>query len=105
MKKVRCVVKKQELEIVRLAKLAKAAGYTHIASIVKNVYRTDYYHYNSVDAVIRAGRWIPAAFVSCMPGKTGGAWHGRLGVRRSELPEKTIMRSMLFSLEKEQRAV
>lgn len=98
-------MKNQESQLLRRAKLAKAAGYTHIASIVKNVYRTDYYHYNSVDAVIRAGRWIPAAFVSCMPGKTGGAWHGRLGVRRSELPEKTIMRSMLFSLEKEQRAV
>lgn len=72
------------MKIVEQAKRAKAAGYVYMASIVKSVYATTYYHVVKIDDVLAAGKWIPAQKVSMMP------WHGRIG--QNWLPEKTILR-------------
>jgi len=71
------------------AQIAKKQGYKFIASVVKSVYNTTYYHVNTVDDVITNG-WIPA------PRGQYGNWHGRFG--QSQLPDNTIMRSNLFDL-------
>ena len=41
----------------------KLQGYTQIASVVKSVYATTYYHVNTIDDIIaNNGRWIPAKY-------------------------------------------
>ena len=52
-------MKKENLD-VRAAKWAKANGYTHITTIVKNVYTTDYYNVVEVDQVILSEKWVAA---------------------------------------------
>ena len=78
------------MKTIEMAKKAKSLGYVYIASIVKNVYTTNYYHVVKIDDVLAAQKWIPAEKVSMMP------WHGRIG--QSWLPEKTILRTQLYSL-------
>lgn len=39
----------------------KRQGYTHLASVLKQVFRTKYYHVVSIDDVIaNGGKWVPA---------------------------------------------
>lgn len=39
----------------------KSQGITHIASVVKSLYNTEYYNINPIDAILRNnGRWIAA---------------------------------------------
>lgn len=52
----------------------KAAGKTQIASVVKSVYNSTYYHVNSIDRLLEnGGRWLPCPKGQC------GDWHGRIG--------------------------
>ena len=78
-----------ESKIVKAARASKEKGFKFIAAIVKSHYATSYYNVQSVDAIIRAGKWIPA----------GRHFHGyRIGT--ASLPEKTILRPDAFRLVK-----
>jgi len=64
-----------KLNMAKLEEL-KAKGIEQIASVVKSVYRTTYYHVVSIDDLIaNDGNWIPAAHV-----RFGSGAHGRMGV-------------------------
>jgi len=56
--------------IIRATEL-KAKGYKNIASVVKSHFDTTYYHVVSIDAVIAAGKWIPAGKVQFASGAYG----------------------------------
>jgi hypothetical protein len=45
---------------VQRAQELKAEGKIYMASVVKSVYDTVYYHVVPIDRVIVAGKWIPA---------------------------------------------
>ena len=70
---------------------AKEAGFTHVASVVKSVFKTTYYHVVLVETLIESGKW-PAAEVVTFP---SGA-RGRAG--QIALPPNTLLRSRLYSL-------
>lgn len=74
-----------EKKIVRAARWAKANGYQYMASVVKQVFRTTYYHVVPVQDIIENGDWIPAPVVWGMP------WRGRYG--QKTLPESTCLRA------------
>lgn len=61
-------------KVVERAIELKAMGYTHMASIVKSVFNTSYYHVVKIDDVIEAGKWIPSGMVQFESGA-----HGRVG--------------------------
>lgn len=64
-----------KFNIVKLEAL-KAKGIIQIASVVKSVFHTTYYHVVSIDDLIEnGGIWIPATHVWF-----GGGAHGRFGV-------------------------
>ena len=78
------------------AQKAKDQGYKYIASVVKSVYNTTYYHVNSVDDVISRG-WIAAPCGQYPSAKdSNSSWTGRCG--QSFLPEKTILKTALYSI-------
>lgn len=77
------------------AEIAKKRGYKFIASVVKSVYYTTYYHVNTVDDVICHG-WIACNRGQYVSDRTGNTWHGRYG--QSQLPNNTIMRTELFKI-------
>ncbi len=77
-----------ENKIVKAAKAAKADGYEYMTSVVKSVYTTTYYNVVAIDDVISNGKWI-----ACQK-KTGFGWHGPVGVRLSDLPDKCIGKSI-----------
>jgi hypothetical protein len=79
-------------KLIEQATIAKAQGYIYIASVVKQVFNTTYYHVVSVDDVLARGKWIPAPH--CQLNCAGA--HGRLG--QIHLPENTILRMELWSL-------
>ena len=58
-------------KIVEKAIKAKENGYKYMASIVKSVYTTRYYHVVSIDDVISCGKWIPANYVQFASGARG----------------------------------
>ena len=66
-------------KIQRAAIAAKKEGYTHVYSIVKSVYHTEYLHFNNIDDVIKNG-WIPAPKIHMRK------WHGRYGVTYNNAP-------------------
>ena len=76
-----------ENKIVKAAKAAKADGYEYMSSVVKSVYATTYYNVVAIDYVISKGRWI-----ACQK-KTGFGWHGPIGVRFADLPNKCISKA------------
>ena len=78
------------------ASALKAKGYTAIATVVKSVYRTEYYHVVSIDAVMaNGGRWIPADKGS-FPAAKGGTWHGPIGINGTKVDwAKTIRMTAL----------
>jgi len=78
------------MKTIATAKIAKAQGYEYVASVVKSVFRTTYYHVIKLSDLIEVGKWIPAN-----KGQYNN-WHGRIGT--SHLPEKTILRSDMFNL-------
>ena len=67
--------------------LAKELGYTHISTIVKQVFATTYHNVQDVDHVIERG-WVGAP--------RSYRFKGAIGVITNELPEKTIARPELF---------
>ena len=73
------------------ARKAKSAGFTHVASVVKSVFRTTYYHVVDIDDVINSGKWPAAPVVTFASGA-----RGRAGVMA--LPANTLLRSRLYSL-------
>lgn len=73
------------------AEKAKQAGYAYVASVVKSVYNTTYYHILPIDQVITHG-WQVAP-KGQYQGQTG-TWYGRYG--QSHLPEKCIRRDALL---------
>lgn len=78
-------------KLLKAAKAAKTDGYTHLTSVVKQVFRTTYYHVVSIDEIINnGGRW-PAAQSGSFPGKGGSSWHGPCGT--NTVPEKSINKS------------
>jgi len=87
-----------EKRIVKLAKLAKAQGYKYAISIVKAVYNTEYYNVVSLDVLIEYGYW-PACTSGIYQGKNG-TWYGPNGWKSSQLPDKCIYRTKLYSLDK-----
>jgi hypothetical protein len=64
----------KQSKIMRMALLAQEAGYNYIASIVKNVKFTNYYHIVSIKRILESGKWIPAQHVQFSSGA-----HGRIG--------------------------
>jgi len=87
-----------ERKIVQAARAAKAQGYTHIASVVKSVHNTTYYHPVAVDDIIEAGRWIPAPRGNHPTADGQGTWHGMIGVSYADLPDHTILRTQALRL-------
>ena len=65
---------KKESKIIARAKELKSMGYTNMASIVKSVFSTSYYHVVKIDDVIATGKWIPSNKVQFESGA-----HGRVG--------------------------
>ena len=51
----------------------KGEGKKYMASVVKSVYNTVYYHVVPIDDVIKAGKWIPANTVTFESGAVGRA--------------------------------
>lgn len=79
-------MKNEKLD-VRAAKWAKANGYTHMTTVVKNVFTTNYYNVQDVDHIIENGRWIGAP-------RLGNYANCRQGLRVSEFCElKTVARA------------
>lgn len=73
-------------KILEKAIKAKEQGYTHMASIVKNVYSTNYYNVVLIDDIIRLGMWIPANYVQFSSGA-----RGRIGINGNNIDwTKTI---------------
>lgn len=70
-------------KIVQAAIKAREDGYKYMASVVKSVYSTTYYHVVPIDEIIAAGRWIKATVIQHPRG-----WHGRVGI--PYLPPDTI---------------
>ena len=58
---------------VQRAQELKAEGKIYMASVVKSVYSTTYYHVVPIDKVIVAGKWIPANTVTFESGAVGRA--------------------------------
>jgi hypothetical protein len=81
--------KMKTAKIVSQTIKAKELGYEFIASVVKSVFSTTYYHVVSIDDVIAEGKWIPAPCGSI--GNSGA--HGRIGTKT--LPPKTVCKSTL----------
>ena len=62
------------------AESLKKQGYTHLASIVKSVYNTEYYNVHSIASIMsNGGKWI-AADRGSYPAAKGGTWHGPIGI-------------------------
>lgn len=72
-------------KIIEAATKVKEDGYIYMASVVKSVYYTTYYHVVKIDDILKKGKWIP-----CQKGQFG-KWHGRIGT--STLPDKCILRA------------
>lgn len=53
-------------------------GYTHMASIVKSVFKSKYYHVVKISNIINAGKWIPAN-KQAYTFKNGNYKHIRIG--------------------------
>lgn len=68
------------LKIVLKAEELKKQGYTHMASIVKSVYFTKYFHVVKINDVLEAGKWIPAEHVQFYSGA-----HGRSGTAENKI--------------------
>ena len=78
------------MQIETLNKL-KDEGYTHIASIIKNVFSTNYYNLQTIDAILNNnGKWIAAQ-------KGTGKYKRGIGIKRSEFPvnSKVIFKSQI----------
>ena len=74
-----------------LAIRAKEMGYTHIFTIVKMHFNSNYYNSNKVDHIIQSGKFEPAPFYD-------GYAHGEL---LHNLPATGITRTMLkYKIEK-----
>ena len=73
-----------------LAVKAKSAGFLYVASVVKSVFKTTYYHVVKIDDVINSGKWPTAPWVTF----PGGAWRM---AGQSTLPDNTIMRRDLYN--------
>jgi hypothetical protein len=58
---------------VQRAQELKAEGKIYMASVVKSVYYTTYYHVVPIEKVIKAGKWIPANTVTFESGAVGRA--------------------------------
>lgn len=82
-------------KIQQAAISAKNDGYEFMTSVVKNVFRTTYYHVVPIDRIIETGEWEPAP-VGQFPTADGqSSWHGRVG--QSTLPAKSINKSRAIS--------
>ena len=58
----------------------RADGKTQIASVIKSVYRTTYYHINTIAEIMdNGGKWIP-----CWKGQCGN-WHGPIGITGNQI--------------------
>lgn len=83
-------------KIVLAANLAKLAGYTHIASVIKSKYDTTYYHIVAIDDILACGNWI-AAPIGVYPTRDNqSTWHGRVGI--NHLPDYAITRQAALAL-------
>ncbi len=77
-----------------LAKFGKSKGYEYLATIVKSHFNTNYYNINKLDDIIKTGKIRPAPFM--------GNLNCKQGVRTSQLPGKTVTRTLLrFMYKKE----
>ena len=65
---------------VQRAQELKAEGKIYMASVVKAVYDTVYYHVVPIDRVIAAGKWIPADVVQFKSGA-----YGRIGISGKQI--------------------
>jgi hypothetical protein len=78
-------------KLIQRATELKKQGFTHIASIVKSYYRTNYYHVVSIDDILKAGKWISAEHVYFQRGA-----HGRLGISENKVDwSKTVLKAYL----------
>lgn len=79
---------RQEYEI------ALRSGYVYVASIVKSVFGTTYYHVVPIQDILSAGHWLPAVKGYYPTAKGSSTWHGRCGT--STLPDHTILRKEIY---------
>jgi hypothetical protein len=79
-------------KIVRAAIEADKKGYKYMASVIKQVYNTVYWHVVPVESVVRAGEW-PACPMQ---------WHKGavipVGITRANWPDHTISRKDALAL-------
>lgn len=66
---------------------AKEQGYIYMASVVKSIFNTTYYHIVSIDDVIKAGKWIPADVVQFPSGA-----RGRTGIASNKIDWSVTIR-------------
>lgn len=83
-------MKKIQLQAIK----AKNAGYEYIASVIAQCFTTVYYNVQSVDSVIKDG-WQAAP--KCNHFFKNGSY-AVIRIGRSDLPEKTIRRSAIWTL-------
>lgn len=75
--------------LIKVAKLAKENGFIYMASVVKSVFDTTYYHVVKIDLLIEKGVWPPAEKVIFENGARGS-------FGTANLPEKTILRKKAY---------
>lgn len=71
-------------KITQQAIAAKACGYTHIASIIKSVYTTNYYNVQAIDDVIDNDGWIGAV-------RGAGKYCRGVGVTINNFPANAVV--------------
>lgn len=49
---------KKQSKIVERAISLKSKGFKYMAAVIKSVYNTSYYNVQSIDDVIKVGKWI-----------------------------------------------
>ena len=83
-------------ELVNVAKLAKENGFIYMASVVKSVFDTTYYHVVKIDHLIEKGVWPSAEKVIFESGARGS-------FGTANLPDKTILRKKAYKNHKKHK--